>query len=37
MSRTTPERPLAGKVSLVTGGSRGIDAAIANRLVADGA
>jgi 3-oxoacyl-[acyl-carrier protein] reductase len=28
MSRTTQERPLAGKVALVTGGSRGIGAAI---------
>src|SRR5258707_10841322 len=37
MSGTTRERPLAGKVALVTGGSRGIGAAIAKRLAANGA
>ncbi len=37
MALTTRETSLAGKVALVTGGSRGIGAAIAKRLAADSA
>ena len=34
---TSSGRPLAGKVALVTGGARGIGAAIVRRLARDGA
>lgn len=36
-SSSTPERPLAGAVALVTGGAQGIGATIARRLGAEGA
>jgi len=37
MSTATTHKPLAGKVALVTGGSRSIGAAVVRRLAADGA
>jgi len=37
MTQTHTSQPLAGKVALVTGGSRGIGAAIVRRLAGDGA
>jgi 3-oxoacyl-[acyl-carrier protein] reductase len=37
MKDSSMSKPLAGKVALVTGGSRGIGAAIVRRLVGDGA
>ncbi|OEV32158.1 oxidoreductase, partial [Streptomyces nanshensis] len=37
MHSSAPDKPLGGRAALVTGGSRGIGAAVALRLAADGA